>query len=93
MTTPSPSDAAGIYAALSDTALFAAMAEAANRLTGELVHQADTAASDVQREQFLARLRQVRDERWSVDAGDRAAQLACIQQWEEERRRLQTGTG
>ena len=91
MTTPSESGPAGVYAAMSDTALFAAMAEAANRLTGELVHQADLAGTDGRREQLLARLRQVRDERRSVDAGDRDAQLDRIQQWEAERHRLRAG--
>ena len=88
MATPPAPDAASVYAAMSPTALFQAMAEAANRLTGQLVHLADSASTDEQRQDLLAQIQRVRDERWAVRADDRDTQLARIQQWEQERRRL-----
>jgi hypothetical protein len=92
MTTPPAADAASAYAAMSPTTLFNAMAEAANRLTGQLVHAADTASTDEQRQHLLARMQRVRDERWAVRVDDRDTQLARIQQWEQERRSLQADT-
>lgn len=92
MTTPPAPDAASAYAAMSPTALFNAMAEAANRLTGQLVHAADTASTDAQRQYLFGQMQRVRDERWAVRADDRDTQLARIQQWEQERRSLRADT-
>ena len=73
---------------MSPDALFHAMAETANRLTGQIVHLADTATTDEQRGDLLAQIQQIRDERWGVRADDRDTQIALIRKWEQQRRSL-----
>lgn len=74
-----------IYAGMSPTVLYDAMAESANRLIGSMVQLAMAASTEEERDRLRAQIRQVRDERQAVDADDRQAQLTCIRQWEAAR--------
>lgn len=81
-----------VYEALSPDGLYDALGATAIRLIATLLHCANTAATEQERQRFKARMIEVRDERWAVGVDDRAGQLAYIMRWKSNARTGKPGS-
>ncbi|QFQ98722.1 hypothetical protein F9278_24025 [Streptomyces phaeolivaceus] len=78
---PPPEDP---YRDVPTAAVFDLFAEAANRLTGRLVHLSNHADTEVERDHWWALVMRLRNIRRSVPAHDREQLISYIKKWTKE---------